>query len=518
MNYYFIKNYYDYSDFFNIDIYYLNEYYCYIKVDFFKEDIYFDNDNNLNIYIYDLEDKKKYQIIDLKNHKNNKFIFIETSIKLYINYNNIIKIPKIIYSRNDILIKNNYKLLNNDNIDFHIAIYKINDFKIKIILRRLDNESGWNNNLILNIYDENTSDSKNNKKQIINIGSSTENFKILLKDTIIQIYEKSFDKENEKISKIIIQTGQNNCFKNILHFNSVMSFVELNPEYTYIYYSDIDGRKFLREFYSNDVNYAYDILVPGAFKADLLRYCLLYHYGGCYFDCKQILRRPINTFLNNDKTLVLCNDVIENALLNAVIFSQKKNNILEKTIKDCVYNIINKLGKSPLDVTGPLFFYKSIKKYINKDNLLLQNNRPINNFSDFTNDYINNNITLIETSEVILNRFFKGYYDNYLNINHYGKLFYNNEIYYKNIQIINNTKICIYPNKFNDKFTFNIKSINTDDSDKSKKIYNIIVKRIDSNSGWYFPLKILLINEEYQDILYEVGSSDKNKKNIFIQL
>ena len=95
-------------------------------------------------------------------------------------------------------------------------------------------------------------------------------------------------------------------------------------------------------------------------------YCYIYINGGCYFDCKQILKFPIRTFLESKKTLVLCNDVIDNALLNANIFSIKNNPILEKTIKDCVYNIINKLGTYALDITGPIFFYKSIKDFINE--------------------------------------------------------------------------------------------------------------------------------------------------------
>jgi mannosyltransferase OCH1-like enzyme len=384
-------------------------------------------------------------------------------------------------------------------IDFNIVIYYLDDNKIKIILRRLDDYNGWDNDLKLILYDNNVK----YRKEIINIGSSKTNFKYLFINTKIKIsfYNHEYHQE---IPKIIFQTGYSSKFKNILHFNSIMSFIELNPEYTYVYYDNTNSRKFLKENFSDEINYSYDLLVPGAFKADLLRYCFLYNNGGCYFDCKQILRLSIRNFLKSNKTLVLCNDVIDNALLNAVIFSTLKNTIIEKTIKDCVYNIINKLGTSALGITGPIFFYNSIKNFINNDNLIFQNNRPPDNYCDFTSDYYNNNIKIIDNNIVILNRFYKEYYNDYLDINHYGKLYNNNEIYYKNFQISENYKFCVYPNNYNDKFIF----------EKSYK--NLMIKRVDSTDGWYFNLKILIIGEDYVENLLEVGMSSENVKFIDI--
>ena len=506
MNYYFIKNNFEivkhqYPDNFDIKIYYLDNYYSYV---FVKR---LDSEDgwgmNLKIKIYSCKNNlDDFEIFELGNSENNtNIIFIETKILLEIENNILPTIPNIIYPRKYKLIENKYKIIQIDKIDLHIVIYKLDLNKIKVIIRRLDNEFGWDDNLKIELYDYNHI----NRRELINIGSSKYNCKFLVLNTKIDIYDKKEYKQ--KIPFYIIQTGHDNKFKNILHFNSIMTFIELNPEYTYIYYNDIDGRKFLRNNFNEDINYAYDIVVPGAFKGDILRYCLLYHYGGCYFDCKQILRTPINSFLNNNKTLLLCNDVIDNALLNAIIFSTEHNNILDKVIKDCSYNVINKLGKSPLDITGPIFLYKSIKKFINIDNLILQNNRPPDNFQDFTNDYINNNITLIENGKLIINRFYKGYYENYLNTNHYGILFNNNEIYYKNIQNIDKIRLYVYPNKNNDKFLFSFKNQNT-----------LVVKRTDSRNGWNFNLKVLIILVNNQEKLIEIGPSNNNRKDVHIDI
>ena len=510
MNYHFIKNKYEivkyeFPDLFDIDIYYLNEDYCQINVK--RLDSIEGWGLLLEIKIFDLINENQFYLINFGNsEKNFKSLSFKSEIKLNYDNDKEVKIPTKLETRDETLILNDYNIITGEKydnfIDIHLVIYYIDDYKIKIIIRRLDEAKGWNNDVKIILYDI----YNKNIKQILNIGKSEMNYKIIFKETKIKInFINNIYEQN--IPKNIFHTGYNNTFKSILHFNSIISFIELNPEYTYNYYNNANARKFLRDNFSNEVNYSYDLLVPGAYKADLLRYCLLYFEGGCYFDCKQILKVPIRSFLKPNRDFILCNDVIEKAYLNAVMFSTKKNKFIGKIIKDCVYNIINNLGNNPLDITGPTFLYKSIQKNINSDILILQNNRPPHNFKDFCEDYYNNRITLNNDNNTILHRFYKGYYDNYLDVNHYGILYKNNEIYYKNFQIINNYKICVYPNKYNDLFLFNLKDNN---------ILNI--KRVDSNDGWYFNLKVLIIDENCNEHLIEIGLSKNNDKDIKLYL
>lgn len=463
MNYLKIKNNfeivkYNYPDIFSVNIYYINDHECNINVK--REDSKEGWGLILKIKIYDLYNPTLYDEIvydsSEENFINKKIattIFLE---KLPLENNLIIN---YLPPRNYNLISNKYKILDkgmNNFIDLHVVIYHLGDNLCNIVIRRLDEEYGWDIDLKLELYDID-----NKTKEFIYIGSSIENFKIIEQKTKVLIHiNDEKNNYNQNIPKIILQTGSNINFKNIFHYNSILTFIELNPEYHYIYLNDSSARKFLRENFSQEINYAYDILIPGAFKADLLRYCLLYHFGGCYFDCKQILKVPIRNFLDAKKSLVLCNDVIENALLNAIIFSIPKNEIIHKTIQDCVYNIINKIGNTALGVSGPIFFYKAIKDYINHDNLILQNYRPPNDFDDFTKDYYNNNVRLINNAnknEIILHRFYKSYYDNYIDKNHYGKLFEKNEIYYVNYQKIENYIFMFYPNITNELFYIQLK-------------------------------------------------------------
>ena len=51
-------------------------------------------------------------------------------------------------------------------------------------------------------------------------------------------------------------------------------------------FNDDACREFLAMTFPTDVVYAYDRLIPTAFKADLWRYCILYMFGGVYMDIK----------------------------------------------------------------------------------------------------------------------------------------------------------------------------------------------------------------------------------------
>jgi mannosyltransferase OCH1-like enzyme len=59
-----------------------------------------------------------------------------------------------------------------------------------------------------------------------------------------------------------------------------------NPEFKYHLYDDEDCVRFIKENFEPEVVYAFHRLKPGAYKADLWRYCVLYVHGGMYLDIK----------------------------------------------------------------------------------------------------------------------------------------------------------------------------------------------------------------------------------------
>ena len=104
--------------------------------------------------------------------------------------------------------------------------------------------------------------------------------------------------------------------------------------FEHIIYDDNSALSFLDEFYSKDVVNAFNKLQNGAHKADLLRYCLLYIYGGIYLDIKTELITPLTDIFysnsNIDIYVVLMH--AKNGIYNGVIAAKPQNKIFLQLI------------------------------------------------------------------------------------------------------------------------------------------------------------------------------------------
>ena len=101
------------------------------------------------------------------------------------------------------------------------------------------------------------------------------------------------------IPKIIIQTGKDNNHNNSIRA-AMQTWKDLNPKYEYKYFTDKDCDEFILKNFHKDVRLAFNLLKPGAMKADLFRYCLLYVKGGIYLDIKTKLIKPIDKIFDLD--------------------------------------------------------------------------------------------------------------------------------------------------------------------------------------------------------------------------
>ena len=127
-----------------------------------------------------------------------------------------------------------------------------------------------------------------------------------------------------------------------------------NPGITQVYLDDHDCREFLLDYFPTYVM-LYDNLIPGAYKADLVRLCLLYTYGGVYND---IGHRYVASFLPiiNDIDLVLTNEPLYNrpGVYNAWMACIAYHPMIKKFMEHIIHNlIICNSGDTNLDVTGP---------------------------------------------------------------------------------------------------------------------------------------------------------------------
>jgi mannosyltransferase OCH1-like enzyme len=139
---------------------------------------------------------------------------------------------------------------------------------------------------------------------------------------------------------------------------------KLYPNEEYHLYSGEELEEIIKNNFDNDVFTAYKKLKPYACRADLVRYCLLYLYGGLYIDLNVKL---INTIPDLDKlNFFAFRDITITSkrswsVANSIIFSTKKSKIMKKCIDIIVENCKNEYyGISVLDVSGCIVLGKAI--------------------------------------------------------------------------------------------------------------------------------------------------------------
>ena len=398
-------------------------------------------------------------------------------------------ITENIAKRDELFINNSYSIIKEKNYQLSIIIYYVNENKIKIIIRRLDNDYGWDYDLKFKLFSL-----KKDQSKIYSIGSSEENFKIIELYTSIKVSIK--ENKNIGIPKVIVQTN-NKIIKNLKHYNSVCTLLEYNPDYEYLFFDDDNARKFISDNFKNnilekiyvdtnqsDILYAYDYIIPGAIKADLFRYCYLYINGGFYFDSKVICLKSIDDLLNENDEYLLCMDDAKKSIYNGIIGVKKNNIKILSLINQCVTNILTKNHCNDIhEPTGNklLFnFLKSEKIILNKS----AENIKLNNEIIFLSNY-------------------KNYYNE--DYNNFRVDWENKKYYYKNITKISDYLFLINTNFHKD--NFEIRKL-------KKNIF--LVKRVDSNDGWEQNLEINYINLlNNKKLIYSIGPSKENEK-IFI--
>jgi mannosyltransferase OCH1-like enzyme len=105
------------------------------------------------------------------------------------------------------------------------------------------------------------------------------------KQIIKQKYKPSSSPKPPIIPKKIFQTWHSKDLPPKMQEN-IVNIQKQNPELEYFLFDDNDCADFIKTHFGTEVVDAYNKLIPGAYKADLWRYCVIYIYGGVYLDIK----------------------------------------------------------------------------------------------------------------------------------------------------------------------------------------------------------------------------------------
>lgn len=135
-----------------------------------------------------------------------------------------------------------------------------------------------------------------------------------------------------------------------------------NPEFEYFIYDDDECRQFIVDNFDSIVINSYDRLIPGTFKADLWRYCILYEKGGVYLDIKYQCMpgfKLINLIENNKPVFVreylgVQTNLSTEVVYTGIMITPPKNEIFMKCIRKICENVESKYyGTQHTEPTGP---------------------------------------------------------------------------------------------------------------------------------------------------------------------
>jgi hypothetical protein len=163
-----------------------------------------------------------------------------------------------------------------------------------------------------------------------------------------------------KIPKIIHQSFETRMLPECLA-HAAHTWTNLNPDYDYKYYDNGDRRQLIVDHFNNDdgnndVLRAYDKLIPGAYRCDLWRFCVVYVYGGIYIDIKNGCTTPLSSgIVDNDCDYLLVNDTNDHTMYNAVFGAKAKDPIILKVINEITRRVLaGEYGSHNLYPTGPM--------------------------------------------------------------------------------------------------------------------------------------------------------------------
>ena len=177
-------------------------------------------------------------------------------------------------------------------------------------------------------------------------------------------------KNELKIPKVVYQTWETTNYPDEI-IECCCIWDSLNPGWEFRRYDARARREFIREHMPSDVLSAYDKLVPGAYQADLWRYCVLFVKGGVYMDINKAPLNPLDILLPiNSDFVAISNPIRPNnlpAIQNTFILARKGCKILQQVIRLIVNNVQNRVyGDDSLIPTGPQAFALAMNQVLRR--------------------------------------------------------------------------------------------------------------------------------------------------------
>jgi mannosyltransferase OCH1-like enzyme len=173
---------------------------------------------------------------------------------------------------------------------------------------------------------------------------------------------QSYNKKNIKIPKLIHQiwVGEKPIPESYLIY--MESWKKQYPDWSYKLWTDKEVKEF--KMYNREL---YEKSEKMAQKADILRYEIVYNYGGFYIDSDFESLQKIDELLGNINFVSGFEHNDRNFIANGFFGSVKEHPILKNIIEQMRNNYHNPINKQINQQTGPIYFTRMIEEYIAKN-------------------------------------------------------------------------------------------------------------------------------------------------------
>ena len=168
---------------------------------------------------------------------------------------------------------------------------------------------------------------------------------------------------SQKIPFILLQTFRDNkvgpkvkrSIENLLHYN---------PEYRYLLVTDEDADKLLATEFPPAVHLALRCLQAGAAKGDLIRYCLLFLYGGVYLDMDSSFGVPLRELIDPDSDLYIGLEPDGASPVNWAMMFTPRHPLVRRVLRECVRRVLKREYTHIFDATGPNLYSDVLVHYL----------------------------------------------------------------------------------------------------------------------------------------------------------
>lgn len=181
--------------------------------------------------------------------------------------------------------------------------------------------------------------------------------------------EEEFPTSDESVPRIphIIHQMYTDEMIPEMYIDHVKSFIKHNPTWEYRFWTDESGRQLLKKHHPYLVK-VYDNFGSNVKRSDLLRYAVLYEYGGFYADLDMDNLRPLNITTMKYACIVPVEPFEHSALLNnmdflmnnAILSCRPKHPFLKLLLSDLQYA---SPGGYPVGTTGPGYVTRKFYRY-----------------------------------------------------------------------------------------------------------------------------------------------------------